>query len=105
VQLTARRTGFHPVSRHVFRPPPRVDSALVAFARIEPPERLADIRRLVEAAFGHRRKTLVNALVLAGVAERRGGEEALARIGRDRSVRAEALAPAEFVELEAALRA
>ena len=27
------RTGFHPVSRTVFRPPPNVDSALVAFRR------------------------------------------------------------------------
>ena len=33
VQLTAERTGFHPVSRTVFRPRPNVDSALVAFRR------------------------------------------------------------------------
>ena len=33
VELTAERTGFHPVSRTVFRPPPNVDSALVAFRR------------------------------------------------------------------------
>ncbi len=33
VQLAAERTGFHPVSRTVFRPPPNVDSALVAFRR------------------------------------------------------------------------
>ena len=34
VQLAARRTGFHPVARTVFRPPPNVDSALVAFRRV-----------------------------------------------------------------------
>src|SRR5919204_31035 len=33
VQLVAERTGFHPVSRNVFRPRPNVDSALVAFRR------------------------------------------------------------------------
>ena len=33
VQLAAERTGFHPVSRNVFRPRPNVDSALVAFRR------------------------------------------------------------------------
>ena len=33
VQLATRRTGFHPVARTVFRPPPNVDSALVAFRR------------------------------------------------------------------------
>src|SRR4029453_15880143 len=31
IQLTAERTGFHAVARTVFRPPPNVDSALVAF--------------------------------------------------------------------------
>ena len=36
VQLAAERTGFHPVSREVFRPRPNVDSALVAFRRIAP---------------------------------------------------------------------
>ena len=37
VQLAAERTGFHPVSRTVFRPQPNVDSALVAFRRTELP--------------------------------------------------------------------
>ncbi len=36
VQLVAERTGFHAVSREVFRPRPNVDSALVAFRRIGP---------------------------------------------------------------------
>ena len=31
VQLVTEKTGFHPVSRSVFRPQPNVDSALVAF--------------------------------------------------------------------------
>ena len=103
VQLTARRTGFHPVSRTVFRPPPNVDSALVAFERIRAPARLAEVRRVVEAAFGHRRKTLANALALAGLASREEAVAALAALGRRADVRAEALAPAEFAALEEAL--
>src|ERR687887_628016 len=37
VQLLAERIGFRRVSRTVFRPRPRVESALVAFRRIEVP--------------------------------------------------------------------
>jgi 16S rRNA (adenine1518-N6/adenine1519-N6)-dimethyltransferase len=98
VQLAAERTGFHPVSREVFRPRPNVDSALVAFARRGPPAP-PEVRRVVDAAFGHRRKTLANALALAGVATREQAVEALAAIGRPPAVRAEALAPPEFVAL------
>jgi 16S rRNA (adenine1518-N6/adenine1519-N6)-dimethyltransferase len=104
IQLTAERTGFHPVSREVFRPRPNVDSALVAFRRVEPAPSPA-LKRLVEAAFGHRRKTLANALVLAGLASREQTVAALAAIGRPPAVRAEALAPAEFVDLARALAA
>ena len=52
---------------------------------------------MVEGAFGHRRKTLANSLALAGLASREQAVAALAAIGRDAAVRAEALAPDEFV--------
>jgi 16S rRNA (adenine1518-N6/adenine1519-N6)-dimethyltransferase len=103
VRLHARRTGFHAVSRTVFRPPPNVDSALVAFERIPPPRGAEEVRRIVAGAFGHRRKTLPNALALAGVASREQAVEALATIGRAPNVRAEALSPDEFVGLTEAL--
>jgi 16S rRNA (adenine1518-N6/adenine1519-N6)-dimethyltransferase len=103
VQLAAVRTGFHPVSRTVFRPPPNVDSALVAFRRTHLPERFAEIKALVEAAFAHRRKTLPNSLELAGLAPRSSAARALEQIGRDPSSRAEALAPGEFVTLTQAI--
>ena len=105
VRLHARRTGFHPVSRTVFRPPPNVDSALVAFERVAAPENGARIRRIVVGAFGHRRKTLPNALALAGVAPREEAVAALAAIGRAADTRAEALQPEEFIELAKALPA
>jgi 16S rRNA (adenine1518-N6/adenine1519-N6)-dimethyltransferase len=99
VRLHARRTGFHPVSRTVFRPQPNVDSALVAFARVSAPNRPEDVRRVVTAAFAHRRKTLANSLALAGVSSRERAVVALQKLGRPAGIRAEALEPEEFVEL------
>jgi 16S rRNA (adenine1518-N6/adenine1519-N6)-dimethyltransferase len=99
VRLTAERTGFHPVSPTVFRPPPNVDSALVAFRRMRDwgPE-FAGLKRIVQAAFGHRRKTLANSLSLAGI-ERARANAALDALGLDPAVRAEALAPEMFLRL------
>jgi 16S rRNA (adenine1518-N6/adenine1519-N6)-dimethyltransferase len=103
VQLAAERTGFHAVSRTVFRPQPNVDSALVAFRRTELPADYGRVKEIVTAAFAHRRKTLPNSLALAGESSREQAEVALAAIGRPPETRAEALAPVEFVELAQAL--
>ena len=103
IQLVAERTGFHAVSRTVFRPPPNVDSALVAFHRTAQPESYNEVKRVVVAAFAHRRKTLPNSLELAGIATRARAVEALAAIDRPPDLRAEALAPREFVALTEAL--
>jgi 16S rRNA (adenine1518-N6/adenine1519-N6)-dimethyltransferase len=104
VQLVCERTGFHPVSRSVFRPRPNVDSALVAFRRVSMPQDFARVQKVVVAAFAHRRKTLPNSLELAGLASRAAGTSALEAIGRDAATRAEALTPPEFVALAEALR-
>jgi 16S rRNA (adenine1518-N6/adenine1519-N6)-dimethyltransferase len=104
VQLTAERTGFHAVSRTVFRPRPNVDSALVAFRRTALPPNYRQIKLVVSAAFAHRRKMLPNSLELAGVATREEAAAALESLGRPPSTRAEALAPEEFVALADALR-
>ena len=104
VQLCCERTGFHPVSRTVFRPQPNVDSALVAFRRTGLPSDYARVKSVVAAAFAHRRKTLANSLALAGVASRDVGIAALAAIGREPTVRAEKLAPQDFVALTEALQ-
>jgi 16S rRNA (adenine1518-N6/adenine1519-N6)-dimethyltransferase len=61
------------------------------------------VKRVVEGAFAHRRKTLPNSLELSGVASRAGAADALAAIGREADVRAEALEPKEFVALTVAL--
>ena len=100
VRLTAERTGFHPVSRTVFRPPPNVDSALVAFRRRRAwGAEFARLKQVVQGAFAHRRKTLANSLALAGVSSREAAEEALAELGKARDARAEALAPEDFLRL------
>jgi 16S rRNA (adenine1518-N6/adenine1519-N6)-dimethyltransferase len=99
IQLTAERTGFHPVARSVFRPPPNVDSALVAFRRTRAwGAEFAHIKEVVQGAFAHRRKTLLNSLELA-----RGGrldvETALEQVALPKDIRAEALSPAQFLQL------
>jgi 16S rRNA (adenine1518-N6/adenine1519-N6)-dimethyltransferase len=102
VQLASERTGFHPVSREVFRPRPNVDSALVAFRRTAPgidPK----VKRLVEGSFAHRRKTLANSLALSGKASRERAAAALEALGRPSGARAEELSPPEFVALAAEL--
>jgi 16S rRNA (adenine1518-N6/adenine1519-N6)-dimethyltransferase len=104
VQLVAERTGFHPVSPAVFRPRPNVDSALVAFRRTGLPHDFRRVKRVVEGSFAHRRKRLANSLELAGVAARGPAEEAIALIGRPPNVRAEELAPHEFLALAEALK-
>jgi 16S rRNA (adenine1518-N6/adenine1519-N6)-dimethyltransferase len=103
VQLRTRKVGFHAVPPTVFRPRPRVESALVAFERIDGPS-LDDVRPLVEAAFAHRRKMLANSLALSGLATRADAEDALRKIDRPAGVRAEELSPPEFVALANALR-
>jgi 16S rRNA (adenine1518-N6/adenine1519-N6)-dimethyltransferase len=103
VQLAARKTGFHAVPPTVFRPRPRVESALVAFDR-QPDAEISAVRRVVEAAFAHRRKTAANSIAIAGAASRSRVEEALASIGHAAGARAEELEPHEFVELAEALR-
>jgi len=103
VQLAAERTGFHAVSRSVFRPPPNVDSSLVAFRRTGLPADFARVKEVVAAAFAHRRKTLPNSLELAGLASREQAAAALEALGRPAATRAEALEPQEFVALAEAL--
>ena len=104
VQLAAERTGFHPVSPAVFRPRPNVDSALVSFRRLSLPAGYPRVKEVVSAAFSHRRKTLANSLEQVGLASRRDVFVALEEIDRPITVRAEELAPPEFVALAGALR-
>jgi len=80
-----------------FRPPPKVDSAVVRLtplpARELPGVDFAAIGNVVRAAFGQRRKTLANAL--SGVMS----ADAITAAGIDPRARAEQIEPALFVAL------
>jgi 16S rRNA (adenine1518-N6/adenine1519-N6)-dimethyltransferase len=108
VQLACDVRLLRTVDRAVFRPRPRVDSALLRLERrgpAAPPE----VARLVRDAFAHRRKTLAASLALAGDASWAGGRDAvraaLVELGLAPEARAEDLAPEQFVRLAEHLRA
>jgi 16S rRNA (adenine1518-N6/adenine1519-N6)-dimethyltransferase len=86
------------VDRAVFRPRPRVDSALLRLARRGPAASGA-LARFVRDAFAHRRKPLAGSLELAGGPSRPEVRDALRALGLDEDARAETLAPAEFAAL------
>jgi 16S rRNA (adenine1518-N6/adenine1519-N6)-dimethyltransferase len=102
--LALEPAGRHAVSRSVFVPVPNVDSMLVAFTRSPAWGELAgdwpQITATVRAAFAYRRKTLGNALALAGWRSDRAAVEAACRAaGVDSGARAEALPVESFVAL------
>jgi 16S rRNA (adenine1518-N6/adenine1519-N6)-dimethyltransferase len=86
------------VDRAVFRPRPRVDSALLRLTRRAPPAP-AGLARLVRDAFAHRRKALAGSLELAGGQSRERVRSALREMGLAEDARAESLAPEDFVRL------
>ena len=102
VQLACEVELIRTVNRAVFRPRPRVDSALVRLRRVGPAP-AAGVARLVRGAFAHRRKPLAGSLELAGGPSRPDSRAALERLGLEPDVRAERLAPAEFAALAAEL--
>jgi 16S rRNA (adenine1518-N6/adenine1519-N6)-dimethyltransferase len=104
-QATARILAR--VSRHVFVPEPHVDSVLLGVARRRHPAvaglEVAELGRVIDAAFGQRRKTLRNAL--RGLGLDAAGVEALGRAaGVDLGQRAERLDVAAFAALARHLR-
>lgn len=104
-QLACEVRLLRPVARTVFRPVPRVDSALVGLHRHAP---AADpkLRALVHQSFAHRRKALSGSLALAEGAPhdvRERARVALEEMGHPPDERAERLAPGEFRELAAKL--
>lgn len=89
-----------------FVPPPRVESQVVRFTRrtesitVGPAGR-ARLFRLIDAAFMHRRKTLVNALTAAGMAfTKEAVEAALTALAIRIDTRAEALGVEQFNALD-----
>ncbi len=99
-QLLARVKISHKVPPTVFDPPPRVHSAVVEMERKSRPDGYERIKRLVLGAFRNRRKRLVNNLPEP---VRREAPLVLQSLGYGPDVRAEELAPEDFVALYRAL--
>ena len=91
------------VPASAFRPPPKVESAVVRLtprARpLVPLESLAAFRSFVQAAFGQRRKQMVR--VLRGVRGLSAGEAValLGRVGIEATARPEVVTPEQFAAL------
>lgn len=106
VQHLAEVTFGFKVSRKCFRPVPDVDSGVVRLDvrqdHQEGPVDLAQFQRTVRAAFGQRRKTLMNALRSAGISD-----ECLYQVQQDTGIsltrRAETLSVQEFRILSRAM--
>ena len=97
LQLACRVEPLFEVPPQAFRPPPKVDSAVVRLRPLAPHERHdavpEHVYAVVKAAFGQRRKTLSNAL------KQLLDADAIRAAGIDPQARAETLAPGDFVRL------
>ncbi len=122
VQLASEVRMLRAVDPAVFKPRPRVDSAVLALRR-RAPAPPAPLRDLIRDAFAHRRKAVPKSLELAArrreaEAERAGlppprprsrevrhaCREALGRLGLPAEIRAEMLTPEQHLALAEAIR-
>ncbi len=103
VQLACEVELVRKVDPAVFRPRPRVDSAILRLRRVGPAVDPAT-RDLVRAAFAHRRKSLARSLEHGEAGSLAAARAALAELGLAEDARAEALAPQQFAALSAKLR-
>ena len=110
IQYQARISPLLEIPKQAFYPPPKVGSIVVELDFTTPhPTRAADeggLRRTVQGAFAHRRKTLIKSL--KGAFPERPREEILKAIengGIDSKKRAEVLGINDFIRLSHALGA
>jgi 16S rRNA (adenine1518-N6/adenine1519-N6)-dimethyltransferase len=103
VQLYSRVVRVRPLSRSIFYPQPRVDSSLLLLDRLPegslPSVHSRELRPVIQAAFGQRRKTLANALSFGLGKPREQVLSVIGALGFASTVRAEQLAPGDFVAL------
>ena len=92
LQALFRMQKLFTVARGAFRPPPKVESAVVRLVPLE--ERLAIDEAILRRAFSARRKTLRNALP----------EIDFAALGIDPGLRPENLSPADYAKISASAR-
>lgn len=106
-QLACEVELVRKVDPAVFKPRPRVDSAILRLRRTGPGADQAT-RDLIRAAFAHRRKTLARSLEIHGLRgvprPRAAARAGLAELGMPEDARAESLTPAQFAALSAILQ-
>jgi 16S rRNA (adenine1518-N6/adenine1519-N6)-dimethyltransferase len=102
-QLACEVELVRTVDPAVFRPRPRVDSAILGLRRTGPGADPAT-RELIRAAFAHRRKSLARSLEHGRPGSLAPARAALAELGLPEDARAEALSPVEFAALSAKLQ-
>jgi 16S rRNA (adenine1518-N6/adenine1519-N6)-dimethyltransferase len=107
VQLYADVVRSRPLSKAIFYPQPHVESSLLVLDRrasdLLPGCNPDTLQAVIQAAFGQRRKTLVNALSAGAGLERTQAAALVEALGLPLDVRAERLRPGQFVELAARL--
>jgi 16S rRNA (adenine1518-N6/adenine1519-N6)-dimethyltransferase len=103
VQLACEVELARKVDPAVFKPRPRVESAILRLRRTGPAADPAT-RTLIRAAFAHRRKALARSLEHARPGSLAPARAALAELGLPEDARAEALAPGQFAALSAKLQ-
>lgn len=101
-QLACEVEMLRAVDPAVFKPRPRVESAILRLRRTGPGAD-AETRALVRAAFAHRRKSLARSLEHARPGSLGPARAALAELGLPEDARAEALSPEQFAALSAKL--
>ena len=103
IQAACRVERLFTVKAGAFRPPPKVDSAVIRLTpRAEPVipvEQGRAFRKFVVACFGQRRKQLRNVLALVLGREPGAVAEALRELGFDPATRPERLSPQDFARL------
>ncbi|HET7120048.1 MAG TPA: 16S rRNA (adenine(1518)-N(6)/adenine(1519)-N(6))-dimethyltransferase RsmA [Solirubrobacterales bacterium] len=103
-QLACEIELVRAVDPAVFKPRPRVESAILRLRRTGPAADAAT-RELIRAAFAHRRKSLARSLEHARPGSLAPARAALAEMGLPQDARAESLAPQEFAALAEKLSA
>lgn len=103
-QLACEVELVRKVDPAVFRPRPRVDSAILRLRRTGPAADPAT-HALIRAAFAHRRKSLARSLEHGREGSLAPARAALAELGLAEDARAEALSPEQFAALSAKLQA
>jgi 16S rRNA (adenine1518-N6/adenine1519-N6)-dimethyltransferase len=101
-QLACEVELLRAVDPAVFKPRPRVESAILRLRRTGPGAD-RETRALIRAAFAHRRKSLARSLEHARPGSLAPARAALAELGLPEDARAEALSPEQFAALSAKL--